>query len=145
MNRRRFPSLYEAIVTFGSENVYFRKPEFVKNGFCCWCGKPITGRRTAFCSKECSIRFNNATVWDRGRDSYSLRILYRDKFTCQDCGEFHAYKNSCGVYIPIDDGELEVHHIVPVFQGGGHHQENLVTLCKQCHRDRHLLLKEVKE
>lgn len=66
--------------------------------------KPLTGRRTNFCCDECSRWFANCTVWNRGRDPYSLRILYRDNFTCQHCGEFHAMKNENGIYIPIDDG-----------------------------------------
>lgn len=77
------------------------------------------------------------TVWNRGRDAYSLRILYRDNFTCQDCGEFHAHKNEHGIYIPIDDGKLNVHHIVPVSEGGGDEPTNLVTLCIDCHKKRH--------
>ena len=48
------------------------------------------------------------TVWNRGRDPYSLRMEYRDNFTCQDCGEFHAYINKHGMPLPIDDGQLEV-------------------------------------
>lgn len=79
------------------------------------------------------------TVWHRGRDSYSLRILYRDNFTCQDCGEFNAFKNEHGIYIPIDNGNLNVHHIKFVCDGdgGGDEPENLITLCKNCHKKRH--------
>ena len=77
------------------------------------------------------------TVWNRGRDPYSLRILYRDNFTCQKCGEFHAFQNEYGVAIPIDDGKLNVHHIVPVCNGGGDEPENLVTLCVDCHKEIH--------
>ena len=39
--------------------------------------------------------------------------------------------------LPIDDGQLEVHHITPVCVGGGDEPENLVTLCKECHQQRH--------
>lgn len=39
--------------------------------------------------------------------------------------------------IPIDDGQLEVHHILPVSKGGGDEQKNLITLCKKCHKKRH--------
>jgi 5-methylcytosine-specific restriction endonuclease McrA len=34
-------------------------------------------------------------------------------------------------------GELQVHHIVPVSQGGSHQTSNLVPLCPQCHKAAH--------
>ena len=76
-------------------------------------------------------------MWGRTRGAYSLRILYRDNFTCQDCGEFHAYKNKHGIFLPIDDGQLHVHHIIPVASGGGDEPSNLITLCIDCHLKRH--------
>lgn len=135
--RRPFPSLEKAVKAYGSQNVFFNKPQYVENGICPWCGKVVTNKRRTYCNDKCSRHFNNLTVWHRGRDAYSLRILYRDNFTCQDCGEFHAYKNEHGIYIPIDDGNLEVHHIIPVSMGGDDYQGNLITLCKTCHKIRH--------
>lgn len=135
--RRPFPPLYKAVELYGADNVYFPQPKYVEDGYCKWCGKKIENkRRKEFCCKECSQAFGNATVWQRGRDPYSLRILYRDNFTCQDCGQFLAYRNSCGVYVPIDDG-AEVHHIKPVSEGGGDEPTNLITLCVECHKARH--------
>lgn len=139
--RRPFPPLYEAVKMYGSENVYFFAPIYEKENQCPWCGGEVNNKRRRFCSNECRQHFNNVTVWNRGRDAYSLRILYRDNFTCQDCGEFHAFINEHGMPIPIDDGELEVHHIKPVSEGGGDEQQNLVTLCKECHKKRHRKLK----
>ena len=133
--RRPFPPLYEAMKAYG--DVMYKVPEYVEPKHCKWCGQPLSGRRTSFCSNECSKKFNNMTVWNRGRDAYSLRILYRDNFTCQDCGEFHAFKNEFGIFVPIDDGKLNVHHIVPVSEGGGDEPSNLVTLCVNCHLRRH--------
>lgn len=46
-------------------------------------------------------------------------------------------KNEHGIYIPIDDGGLNVHHIKPVSEGGGDEPENLITLCKDCHKEVH--------
>lgn len=136
-NRRPFPALYEAAKAYGNE-IYYPTPEYVKSGSCKWCGNPITNkRRKSFCCDECRDEFERMTVWGRGRDAYSLRILYRDNFTCQDCGEFHAFKNEFGIFVPIDDGKLNVHHIVPVSEGGGDEPTNLVTLCVNCHLRRH--------
>lgn len=35
------------------------------------------------------------------------------------------------------DGPLEIHHIVPVSQGGSHQVPNLVPLCEDCHEAAH--------
>lgn len=134
--RRPFPSMSKAEKLYGAR-VWFSKPDYVPEKHCKYCGKELSGRRTSFCSNECSRHFNNITVWNRGRDAYSLRILYRDNFTCQNCGEFNAFKNEYGVYLPIDNGNLNVHHIKPVSQGGGDEPENLITLCVKCHKDIH--------
>lgn len=122
---------------YGAKNVYFDKPEYEKENQCPWCGNAVDNKRRRFCCDTCREEYNNATVWNRGRDAYSLRILYRDNFTCQDCGEFHALINDFDMPIPIDDGQLEVHHILPVSKGGGDEQKNLITLCKKCHKKRH--------
>lgn len=140
--RRPFPSLYKARELYGEDAVAYYKPQFEKGGQCPWCGGPVTRKRRRFCSDECRQQFDNATVWNRGRDPYSLRMIYRDNFTCQDCGAFHAMVNSHGMTIPIDDGELQVHHIVPVCDGGGDEPSNLVTLCRACHKKRHDIMKK---
>lgn len=139
--RRPFPPLYEAVKMYGAENVFFDKPQYEKPGQCPWCGGEVKSKRRRFCSDQCRAQFDNLTVWNRGRDPYSLRILYRDNFTCQDCGEFHAFINRHGMAIPIDDGNMEVHHILPVAQGGGDEPQNLISLCRCCHQKRHRNLK----
>jgi HNH endonuclease len=53
-----------------------------------------------------------------------LEILRRDSWRCQDCG---------------GPRNLEVHHIHPRSQLGHDHEENLITLCSDCHRNRHCL------
>ena len=140
--RRRFPSLSRAYHLYG-EKIFFFPPRYEKENQCPWCGGEVNNKRRRFCSDDCRNVFARCTVWQRGRDAYSLRILYRDNFTCQDCGEFHAFHNRHGMYIPIDDGQLEVHHIIPVSEGGGDEPENLVTLCKKCHAERHRALRAV--
>lgn len=135
--RRPLPALYVAKKLYGAEAVSYTAPRYEKENQCPWCGETVKDKRRRFCSDNCRTRFENMTVWHRGRSPYSMRMLWRDNFTCQDCGEFHAYINEYGMTIPIDDGQLEVHHISPVCNGGGDEPENLVTLCKDCHRKRH--------
>lgn len=36
--------------------------------------------------------------------------------------------------IPVE----EVHHIIPLSQGGTHAPENLMSLCRSCHNKMHL-------
>ena len=58
--------------------------------------------------------------------SYSSRreaVLHRDNYTCQCCG-----KRNC---------RLEVHHIKFKSQGGTDDEENLITLCEDCHKGVH--------
>ena len=54
-----------------------------------------------------------------GYSSRREAILHRDNYTCQCCG-----KKNC---------RLEVHHIKFRSNGGTDDEENLITLCKECH------------
>ena len=60
---------------------------------------------------------------------YALRwkILKRDNFTCQYCGQ-HA-----------PNVHLEVDHIQPVAEGGDTSEENLTTACFACNRGKSAL------
>ena len=51
-------------------------------------------------------------------------VLNRDKYICQYCKT-----KQC---------TLEVHHIIFRSNGGSDEPDNLITLCRQCHRDLHL-------
>ena len=50
-------------------------------------------------------------------------VLNRDNYTCQICGKKHT--------------RLEVHHIIYRSQGGTDDENNLITLCEDCHKDIH--------
>ncbi|MGW4442318.1 HNH endonuclease [Streptomyces sp. NPDC004682] len=67
----------------------------------------------------------------RVREAIKLRykILDRDKRTCQDCGR-----------TPAEGASLQIHHVLPVHRGGKNDEENLITLCIQCHGGRHALM-----
>ena len=51
-----------------------------------------------------------------------LRILRRDRFTCQYCG-------ATGV-------DLEIDHVIPIALGGSNSEINLVTACRKCNRKK---------
>ena len=58
-----------------------------------------------------------------GYSSRRSAILHRDNYTCQCCG-----KKNC---------RLEVHHIKFKSNGGTDDEENLITLCEDCHKGVH--------
>ena len=51
-------------------------------------------------------------------------VLNRDKYTCQHC--------------KTKQGILEVHHIIFRSNGGSDEPDNLITLCRHCHKELHL-------
>lgn len=58
-----------------------------------------------------------------GRLWKTIRALYLAKHPlCERCLK-------AGRTVPAE----EVHHIVPVAEGGGHEESNLMALCKSCH------------
>jgi 5-methylcytosine-specific restriction endonuclease McrA len=54
-------------------------------------------------------------------------VLERDNHQCVSCGT-------------AGENRLQLHHLVFRSQGGGHNEENLVTLCFECHEDVHRTL-----
>lgn len=46
--------------------------------------------------------------------------LERDRHMCRFCG--------------TDTGDLHLHHIIPISEGGSNYPENLTTTCASCHR-----------
>ena len=58
-----------------------------------------------------------------GYSSRREAVLHRDNYTCQCCG-----KKNC---------RLEVHHIKFRRNGGTDDEENLITLCEDCHKKVH--------
>jgi len=63
-------------------------------------------------------------TWREWWNWHSIRaiVLNRDNHTCQDCGNIN---------------ELTVHHKIPWEQSGDDSLENLITICKECHRKIH--------
>ena len=110
------------------------------------------------CSRACEEAFVERTVldWSKIRE----RIFKRDSYTCQDCGRnteraiivFRFIRRSnirlsqpfprepkywwkfVGRFEVVEPVSLEVHHIVPLSEGGPEFDlDNLVTLCFDCH------------
>lgn len=54
-------------------------------------------------------------------DETRRAVLARDNYRCRRCGE-------------QDKDKLHLHHVVYRSQLGGHDEDNLVTICSECHR-----------
>lgn len=106
-------------------------PHEHQEGVCDRCGTRLTGRQTRWCSDKCQIEWRREHDWTAARNA----AVRRDDHTCRHCGarENRDHRHPEGVV------RLEVNHIVPR-EGRGYgfgcrnHQENLETLCTQCHR-----------
>lgn len=99
-----------------------------------------------FCNKDCESRWRSENIvgeahhrWKGGEyQSYGQgwsrcrrQARRRDNYTCQDCG----------IKEENLDHELDVHHIKLVREfnnpSDAHFLDNVVTLCRSCHRLRH--------
>ena len=106
---------------------YVRRGEFTWDSFpvrkdeegwhCRKCGVVLTGRKTAWCSKECLKEVLLLVEW-----RYIRRcILNRDKRRCVICGERGK----------------EVDHIIELVDGGSFHNwSNLRVLCHKHHQEK---------
>jgi len=94
--------------------------------YCINCGKDLPKRRRKYCCDDCWTTFwglyDSAFVWG----SIRWKAMERDGFKCQYCG------------YTAPDGRrwigLEVHHVKPRCEGGTDDMDNLITLCKECHK-----------
>jgi 5-methylcytosine-specific restriction endonuclease McrA len=70
-------------------------------------------------------------IFERNPDVVA-EVLFRAKGICQNCNKPAPFKRR-------SDGTpyLEVHHVVPLSNGGEDKIENAVALCPNCHRERH--------
>jgi hypothetical protein len=92
-----------------------------------WIGTGYAGRGVIFAARRLGL-IDDACLSDElkktKRKWLSMRIkkqvLKRDQMRCQNCGSI--------------SGGLEIHHIRPVVRGGTDDIDNLVTLCKKCHK-----------
>jgi len=113
----------------------------VPEGFCNWCGKPLTGRSKFFCPQAerdightklkrywCTDEF---MAWWCSVPKFKRAIFKRDSFTCQACGAKPEATNKYGLVIP-DLSLLRCDHIHPFAHGGKTEKSNLQTLCHKC-------------
>jgi hypothetical protein len=136
---------------YWSENI---APEIESSGRsvelqCSYCESEITKPESwakfnkTFCDKKCYGSWlsennvgENHPLYNGGKSgnftvSERRSIFKRDNYTCQDCGS--------------EDESLNAHHIEPVSENPSkvHDTDNGVTLCVECHAERHPKLRKL--
>lgn len=132
--------------TFCSRKCMWKVRRVVQNPpncICIYCGGLIHKSKShilagegIYCSKDCKRLFaigRNMRQYSPARYPHyynqplwrSLRkvIIKRDNNLCTSCG-----------YKPVKISVLHVHHIKRRLQGGSDSPENLITLCRSCHK-----------
>lgn len=111
----------------------YDKPYSVEPKACVGCGtsfRPKTRIHT-YCSDACYRKTNNATRrGKRGGANYYRELFVLERGgVCQKCG---------------GDDELNLHHVLPITQGGQHTPQNVLVLCRPCHLAEHRPTPRVK-
>lgn len=144
--KRYWLSLWDYAKQYPNDNILYQMPDYRANkNTCKWCGQSLKSKRQlSYCCEDCKIEFQRLAVWGRGVAPLPYRILCRDNFTCKECGLFGAYKNKHGLFVPIAVG-LDVHHLIQVSEGGTDQQNNLITICNDCHNQIHGIRSNIKK
>jgi len=71
-------------------------------------------------------KYRPSELYPENWNKLRFAIFKRDRYICQ----------MCGVKCKVGHGwrSPQCHHNVPVKCGGSHSWDNLVTLCKRCHK-----------
>lgn len=129
----------KSILNLGKNNpmydkIPYNKGKYQNKSFCKYCNKEfhfyISNSKGVFCSKNCFGKYysgKNNHNWSEGKKyTYGkiwklirTEVLYKYKYKCVKCG---LNKN------------LDVHHIIPFRKVKEHKIENLIVLCRSCHR-----------
>lgn len=89
---------------------------------CRKCKGELTGRKTRFCSYNCSEAFWMLRHWA----NFRLDIFKEDNWTCRRCGYEAAHNGTAA---------LQADHIIPLADGGPEFlRSNIRTLCIPCHK-----------
>ena len=67
-------------------------------------------------------KYADPVWWCWRQKEIMIEILRRDEFTCQLCGSYR---------------HLQIHHVCPRSKGGDNSEDNLLTLCNDCHAEVH--------
>jgi 5-methylcytosine-specific restriction endonuclease McrA len=136
------------------------KRKYTEDNNCISCGKKIV--RKAVRCQLCNLktrRGENHNFWKGGVSdlyrviyhrlwkSWKIKVLKRDDFRCQDCGEHqHLEVHHIRKFVLIREGVLREHpelspiedkYVLADLIVAEHRLEDGITLCYNCHKDRH--------
>ena len=100
-----------------NDTIFYRKKRWCKSD---QCKEVIDGKIKNKNYRRQQKKIQNGT-WRKGVPiELKALVMKRDSDCCVEC-------------LNNKSKELQVHHIIPVSQGGNDDIENLITLCKHCH------------
>lgn len=108
----------------------------IKGKCACGCGKKLEGRRTKWCSDECSAFAYNVSAIINGDSAVITKWLklYLGNWACCQCGltdSYKEFKNGLSV------STIHKDHILAVMNGGGGcWLSNYQLLCEDCHKEK---------
>ena len=95
-------------------------PKLTEGRFCEEHGKQENRRYEKY-DRDPAVRRRYGRAWKRIRDRYAAKHPF-----CEECQKE-------GLLRPVE----EVHHRLPLAEGGTHDEGNLVSLCQPCHARIH--------
>jgi 5-methylcytosine-specific restriction endonuclease McrA len=95
-----------------------------------WCGDDVCKSNIDYKVKNANYKkaqkkIKNGTFRHGVEAGLREYIRHRDGFTCKNC-----------LTTDIDKG-FQVHHIIPIADGGDDHYTNLILVCHDCHTSIH--------
>lgn len=112
------------------------------NKMCAYCGREIpeerkTCNRVKYCSVQC-MRKANRYKTKRQKQYTKERAKERNRYYSDMLFRYDCKCAVCGWSIPTGKSfGLEIHHIVPVCEGGASDFDNLIVLCPNHHKAAH--------
>ena len=108
-------------------------------GYCLWCGKELPNKRYHYCPQEDKWEFGckdrcHCAVHDLRVNPIRRFVHQKFNFECQECGEHFSYFTPAGAELPVHWGE--VHHVIPLKDGGEDSIGNMTLLCKKHHKEK---------
>jgi 5-methylcytosine-specific restriction endonuclease McrA len=107
------------------DEYYLKKRKIISiKKICIICNKKFTtnNKLRIYCSDECVYKYRNSL--EITKPLIREYFLERANFKCEKCGAENNHN-------------LEIHHTLPIYKGGNNNIDNLIVLCRNCHKEIH--------
>lgn len=105
-----------------TSTVFYRNKRWCKSDEC---KQVIDMKVRNYNYKNAQKKIKKGTFRHGVKEELRAYIKARDKFSCRNC------------FTTAENNYFQVHHIVPVSNGGEDNYENLILLCDKCHTRVH--------